>query len=212
MLDFVDPKTFEFHKVLIGLLSLHGRRHDGETMAVEMAQRIDRVTSDNQFLAMGISDSGGNVKSAVKQVLHTYEELLEKQRQQCLSLYAAGGHDRQPRAGGDADDALENSDGEEESDSEEADDDDDANDVGADVERHRSASCCAHTFHLVSKGLRNVVGVAEVCGKVDKIIASTRNSTLCQQRLEGLQRAAKDDVLCLISPSKTRWFVCLACV
>lgn len=197
MLDWIHPTTFALHKALIGLLPLAGKRHDGHTMAAAIAERIDRVTSDDQFLASGICDGGGNVKSAVAKVVHTYDELLAIDKSRLLSLFDVSHADRQPRAGGEDDD-----DGDDSEDEDESEHDDDVN---AELEKHRTASCCAHIFSLVSKGLIAVDGVADVLSKADKLISSTRNSTLCQQRLEALQRAENDDVLCLLSPSKTRW-------
>jgi hypothetical protein len=128
----------------------------------------------------------------VDKVIHTYDELLAVDKSRLLSLFDAGRVDRQ------ADDDGDDSD-------EEGRDDSDNDDENAELEKHRTASCCAHIFSLVSKGLSAVDGVTEVLSKADKIISSTRNSTLCQQRLEALQRAENDDVLCLLSPSKTRW-------
>ena len=90
MIDFVHPTTFELCKMLCGMLSLQDRRHDAGSLAVLVARRIERLTNDKQLLALGVSDSGGNVYNAIQQCLHTYDKLLEMKDADCLSLFAPG--------------------------------------------------------------------------------------------------------------------------
>jgi len=192
LLAYVDPSTYELDKRFISLVPLTGYRHDGETLAHLLAERIDEVTTEQQFLAFSVCDGGSNVINAMNLLLHNNEEMQKKKKERLMSLWAAGADHLRHDSDSDSDDEV-------------VDDDDNDLQLDSDVERLRVSGCCAHAMHNASKDMLKVDGIAELLHKADALIKAARQSTLCLQRLEALQRASNVRVVVAIAPSRTRW-------
>jgi hypothetical protein len=185
LVDFVD-RDFELRKLLVGLVPLKHYRHNGESLAVVIARRIDRVTHDKQTLAMSMCDAGGNVLNAARKLVNEHDAMLRKRDGELSSrLYTRidRDDDDEEHAANAANVEAANVD----SDAEEEEDNDDDDDE--DLERRRNLTCGGHALHNLSKSLSSLDDITAVLAKCDAQTLALRNSTLTMQRLRDLQLA-----------------------
>ena len=82
---YIDD-AFKYREVLLDVIPLGDRRHTGDTLALEVARRIDSHTSASQFLYGSTTDNAKNVVNAAREVVHCLPDLVQRVNEGSLEI------------------------------------------------------------------------------------------------------------------------------
>lgn len=188
----------QFEQRLIGVVPLGALRHNANSLALTIAQRVDRCTTENLVYST-MTDGGSNVLCAARRLLQDFEGALATDDRTLADVWGvvavddvAGDDDL---VDDDADDARRR-----------PGDSDDGDDLD-DLEMAREGRCIDHLLNLAVGDMIKSCTLDSLLADVGSVINAVRRSTMRQQQLQHLQRIAAPNALprALIRRVATRW-------
>jgi hypothetical protein len=224
---------FNYGEALLDVIPLRDRRHTGDTLALEIALRIESHTDAAQMFYGSTTDNAKNVVFAAREVLNCYNDLLVRARDGALETASQriwvrsggaaaneGGDDEAARLIEQDLAALRAADDNASigvammppldaalvvaAAAEEEEDDDD--DPISDLDGNRAHQCYLHDLNLcILSTMKAVKEFRDLMTLVDRITAAVGKSTLMQNQLRTAQTVLKLPTLKLIKRCPTRW-------
>lgn len=207
------------HEQIFDLIHMGARPHTGANIALLVAERIDRHTTEQQFLAGSLTDNARNVINASHRIVFQLALLLSEGapadvvvRNPMDAHVADGDRARIVTESADLRNAVANEvELEEEGDEDELEEDVDLSNLD-DVELARVAACVIHSMMLAIKATvehadAHCATLKRAIRKADRLTAAVLRSTKLQLSYSNYQKVAgpAHDQRALVRRALTRW-------